>query len=285
MHKGGVLFNHFVELLAPFGVFGPRRVRLASGASIVAFQVILILSGNLSFLNWLTLVVALSCFDDGVVSRLFSRSTRARVAALERAALPSAARRGVLALLGIVTGLMSINPLVNLLSPRQTMNASYDPFRLVNTYGAFGSVGRERLEVAIEGTTDQEPSPTSRWLAYELPCYPGDPLRRPCLITPYHYRLDWQMWFVPLGDLQPDPWLVHLVAKLLASDRLVLGLFRSNPFPIGPPRFVRVALYRYRFTRAGEPGWWHREYLMDVIRPISLRDPELQNYLSRAGLR
>jgi hypothetical protein len=27
---------------------------------------------------------------------------------------------------------------LNLLSPKQTMNTSFEPFRIVNTYGAFG---------------------------------------------------------------------------------------------------------------------------------------------------
>jgi len=57
-HKLEVLFNHLVELVVPFFVFGPRRPRLAAGALVVVFQVLLILSGNLSFLNWLTIAVA-----------------------------------------------------------------------------------------------------------------------------------------------------------------------------------------------------------------------------------
>ena len=44
-----MLFNHFVELIAPFFVFGPRRARLVAGGLIVLFQSLLILSGNLSF--------------------------------------------------------------------------------------------------------------------------------------------------------------------------------------------------------------------------------------------
>ena len=42
----------------------------------------------------------------------------------------------------------------------------------------------------------------------------------------------------------------------------VLGLLDRNPFPDRPPRYVRAALYDYRFTdlvthrRTGE--WWQR---------------------------
>jgi hypothetical protein len=40
----------------------------------------------------------------------------------------------------------------NLLSSRQVMNTSFEPFRIVNTYGAFGSVTRYRTEIVFEGT-------------------------------------------------------------------------------------------------------------------------------------
>lgn len=33
------------------------------------------------------------------------------------------------------------------------------------------------------------------WEEYQFKCKPGDPKRRPCIISPYHYRLDWLMWF------------------------------------------------------------------------------------------
>lgn len=281
VHKLGVLFNHLVELLAPFGVFGPRPLRLVSGGLIVAFQVTLILSGNLSFLNWLTLVVALSCFDDGVFWRVFPASFRARAAALERVQVESRARRATLVTLAVVVAFLSLNPVVNLLSPRQAMNASFEPFQLVNTYGAFGSVSRERHEVVLEGTNDVEPSASTVWQAYELPCKPSDLARRPCLVTPYHYRLDWQMWFVQFGGYESQPWLVHLVYQLLRGEPLALSMFERNPFPGRPPRFVRAALYHYWFTRPGEPGYWHREYLGDALRPFSRDDPELADYVRR----
>ena len=98
--------------------------------------------------------------------------------------------------LGTVVGLLSVGPAVNLASCDQSMNRSFEPFELVNTYGAFGDVDRERYEVILEGTSDEDPRDEAGWHEYELPCMPGDTKRRPCIITPYHLRLDWQMWFV-----------------------------------------------------------------------------------------
>ncbi|MFI5157105.1 MAG: lipase maturation factor family protein, partial [Chitinophagales bacterium] len=63
--KCGVWFNHISELLAPWFVFWPRVGRHIAGSVIVLFQITLILSGNLSFLNWVTIIPALACFDDG----------------------------------------------------------------------------------------------------------------------------------------------------------------------------------------------------------------------------
>lgn len=280
-HRAGTLFNHAVELVAPFFVFGPRRARLIAGTAVIAFQVILILSGNLSFLNWLTIVVALSCFDDGVVHKLFPERWRERARKLETEDRPSRARRlATYGLCGLV-GVLSINPIMNLLSSRQRMNSGFDPFQLVNTYGAFGSVSRTRDEVVLEGTND--PSGLSGYRAYELPCKPGDPARRPCWVTPYHHRLDWQMWFLQFAPNRPPAWLVHLVSKLLSGDPETLSLFAGNPFPDHPPRFVRATLYRYRFTKLSEPGWWHRERLGEMLPPLSENDPRLRRFLQSHG--
>src|SRR5437867_5864614 len=74
----GVLFNHLNELVAPWFVFTPRRVRHVAGVLLLSFQVFLILSGNLSFLNYLTIVPILGCFDDSLLRRILPRRLVAR---------------------------------------------------------------------------------------------------------------------------------------------------------------------------------------------------------------
>jgi hypothetical protein len=284
-HTAGVLVNHAVELLAPFGVFGPRRVRLVAGTAIVAFQMLLIASGNLSFLNWLSIVVALACFDDRFFARFGAARVRSELAALRDAVVrPSRARRGVLVALGIVIALLSLGPVVNLLDSRQRMNASFDPFGLVNTYGAFGSVGRQRREVVLEGTLSPLPDDRADWRAYEFPCKPGDVRRAPCLVTPYHYRLDWQLWFAALSDYEREPWIVHLAYKFLRGDRSIAPLLARDPFPERPPRYVRARLYRYRFAPLDRRGVsWERELEGEYLPPLALDDPELLRFLARYG--
>jgi hypothetical protein len=274
-HKAEVLFNHFVELVVPWFVFGPRTLRHLAGALLVAFQVLLILSGNLSFLNWLTIAICLSCFDDGVWARVLPAGLRARLATLAGPAATSPAHRFAERALAAVIALLSVNPVLNMLSPGQVMNATFDPFELVNTYGAFGSVGRERDEIVLQGTYDADPGPGARWVDYEFKCKPGDVDRRPCVVSPYHHRLDWQMWFAAMSRPELEPWVLRLVDKLLRGDPAILSLMADGPFRRAPPRYIRAELYRYRFAPPGTGGraWWRRTRLDAWLPPLSLDRP------------
>ena len=270
VHAAGVLFNHAAELVAPLFAFGPKLARRIAGAVMIAFQLVLIASGNLSFLNYLTILPALACFDD----ELFGRW----------AATPEAPDRihnyvgwGVAALVAV----LSIQPVLNLLSPHQRMNTSFGAFALVNTYGAFGSVGKERNEIVFEGRRDGE----EEWRPYEFRCKPGDPDRRPCIVSPYHLRLDWQVWFAAMSEVDEEPWAVHLVWKLLHNDPLALGLLdpRGNPFPDAPPAFIRARLYRYELAPLGDHAWWRRTLIGEWMPPLSVDDPRLRAVIQGYG--
>jgi len=284
--RAGVWYNFLAELAAPWFVFGPRPARHVAGILIVFLQVILILSGNLSFLNWLTLVPALACFDDGCWSRILPRRLVQAAAEARRRALPSRNMRVAAWVVTILVALLSIQPVFNMLSPRQIMNTSFDPLELVNTYGAFGSVGRERLNVVFEGTMDAVPDDSAHWLAYPYKGLPVALDKRPPQVAPYQPRLDWQMWFASMSTPGEYPWTLHLVWKLLHNDPGALGLFAANPFPGHPPRYVRAVLYRYRFAAPGNKQgyWWTRERVGDPWLPaFSLQDAQLVDFLRREG--
>ena len=194
------------------------------------------------------------------------------------------ARKAVLTALGGLIGFLSIAPAMNLLSPAQAMNASFEPLHLVNTYGAFGSVTRERDEIILEGTADSDPGPNSVWLEYEFKCKPGSVKRMPCAVSPYHYKIDWQMWFAAMSSWRYNPWLLNFVAKLLQNDPAALSLIDPTPFPGKPPVFIRARLYRYRFTTAEEKkqtgAWWARTFLREYLPPLSLNNPALRRILA-----
>lgn len=284
-HKLGVAFNHVVELIAPWLLFGPRWARWLGGGLIVLFQGVLIVSGNLSFLNWLTIAISVACFDDRVFVRLLPRKLVTRAHELELQRRQSQLQTGVVAVLALLVGLLSLDPILNMFSPHQAMNDSFEPLHLVNTYGAFGSVGKVRHEVILEGTRDATVGPSTHWLEYEFKCKPGNVQRRPCLITPYHYRLDWQMWFAALGEINREPWLVRLVYKLLRGEPVVRELLARDPFGRAPPRLIRAELYEYRFTRWSEPttAWWRRARVGEYLRPLSLDDQRLHAFLQQRG--
>jgi Lipase maturation factor len=154
----------------------------------------------------------------------------------------------------------------------------------VNSYGAFGSVGKVRHEIVFEGTADPL-GPGARWLPYEFNCKPGDPDRRPCWISPYHYRLDWQIWFAAMGEVSDEPWTVHMVSKLLRGDPRILGLLASNPFPDRPPRYIRAQLYAYRYAPLGSHAWWERDLVGEWLPPLGLEDPRLNKLMAAFGWR
>ncbi len=283
--RAGVWFNWLAEVVSPFFVFWPRLGRHMAGVIILSFQVTLILSGNLSFLNWLTIIPALACFDDRFWSKLLPRFlVRKAEIARDRAE----ESKSMIVTAWVVTALvavLSIQPVVNLLSPRQIMNTSFDPLDLVNTYGAFGSVGKDRWNVVFEGTSDNDSTDNANWKPY---IYKGLPVlldKRPPQIAPYQLHLDWQMWFASMSSPSQYPWTLNLIWKLLHNDPGAVRLFASNPFPGRPPHYIRAVMYRYSFAKPGNPGgnWWTRDHVSLWLPPLSADDPRLINFLKMEG--
>lgn len=280
----GVGFNFLAELIAPWLVFWPRFARQISGAIIIIFQLVLVLSGNLSFLNWLTIIPALACFDDGLWSKVLPKLLVRRAEQAAASAAPSKAMRGTAWVVVCLVAVLSIQPVANMVSPHQIMNTSFDPLDLVNTYGAFGTVGRERLNVIFEGTDASVPDASAEWKPYLYKGLPVELDKMPPQIAPYQLRLDWQMWFAAMSTPNRYPWTVHLVWKLLHNNAGALSLFRDNPFPASPPRYVRAVLYQYEFRdpASSNGSWWSRKELGLWLPPLSADDPQLIEWLRRA---
>ena len=281
----GVWFNWLAELAAPLFVFWPRIARHVAGVVIVLFQINIILSGNLSFLNWLTIIPALACFDDGFWSRVLPRPLVRRAQAATSRAVPSKPMLTTAWVVTAIIAILSIRPAINIVSPGQIMNTSFDPFDLVNTYGAFGTVGQERLNVVFEGTMDQDSTDKANWKPYIYKGLPVLPGKRPPQIAPYQLRLDWQMWFASMSSPDEYPWTLHLVWKLLHNDPAVTGLFAGNPFPGKPPKYIRAVRYRYTFAKPGNSDglWWNPERVDVWLPPLSAEDPRLIEFLKTAG--
>jgi hypothetical protein len=262
-----VVVNHIAELGVPFAYFAPQPIAGIAGIVTILFQSILIVSGNLSWLNWITIVLCIPTLDD--------RWFRWLPIAMPELHQPALAQRIVVYGAVAIVAVLSVGPVTNMLSPGQIMNTSFEPLHVVNTYGAFGSVTRTRNEIVIEGTADQVLSPQTKWREYEFKGKPGDPTHRPPQVAPYHLRLDWLMWFAAFSTPEEHPWFTALLAKLLEGDRNVLSLLRTNPFPDGPPRFIRAQYYQYHLTTPDERRqsgrWWNRQLVGTYFAPVSLR--------------
>jgi hypothetical protein len=282
----GTVLTFVAELIAPWFAFWPRWGRLGAGVVMIGFQFILISCGNLSFFNWLTIVPALACFDDRFLQRLLPAPLVAQAEAARTGARPSRVMTGFSWALAAVVGLLSIQPVLNLLSAQQAMNTSFDPLDLVNTYGAFGTVGQTRDVLIFEGTTDTDPASATAWKEYVTLALPSDPKRAPVQIAPYQPHLDWQLWFAAMGTPDQYPWAINLIWKLLHNDPATLALFANNPFPHAPPRAIRVIHYIYHFAHPGNPQhvYWTREEVGEWLPALSADDPRLRDFLQQSGL-
>ncbi|MEU0083399.1 lipase maturation factor family protein [Streptomyces sp. NPDC006274] len=262
VHRIETAANHVVQLGVPVLLFTPQPVASIAAALIVVTQLWLVLSGNFAWLNWLTIVLALSAVDGSPIAGAHP--------------LPPAPlwyQVVVLAVTALVL-VLSYRPALNLFSKQQAMNRSYDSLHLVNSYGAFGTVGRVRQELVVEGTDDRTVHEGTVWREYEFKGKPGDVRRLPRQYAPYHLRLDWMMWFAALSPAYARPWFLPFVERLLEGDRDTLRLLRRNPFPDAPPAQVRARLYRYRFTTRRERretgARWHRTFVREFLAPTRL---------------
>lgn len=261
LHRVEVAANHVTQLIVPFLLFTPQPIATAAASLMILTQLWLVLSGNFSWLNWITIVLAVPALE----------------LPADPPATPDAPLWYVVVVLAVAAFLLFLShrPVLNMLSRRQVMNRSFDPLHLVNTYGAFGSVSRVRHEVVIEGTLDEVPRADSDWREYEFKGKPGDPRRWPRQFAPYHLRLDWMMWFAALSPSYAGPWFGALVERLLENDRDTLRLLRRSPFPPGePPRHIRARLFRYRYTtwreRRETGACWERTYVREYLPPTRL---------------
>ncbi|MCB0379344.1 MAG: lipase maturation factor family protein [Bdellovibrionales bacterium] len=270
-HRFEVGFTHFVELLVPFGFLLMAKVRWISVLITILFQLVLISTGNLAFINWQTIVLCLIGLDDRFWHWILQKKYLDPNLSKESSSTHSLCNKALPAIAMLIVLSLSYRPLMNMISPGQRMNESYDPFHLVNSYGLFGSITKKRFEVVVEGTLDEKVSDQTVWLAYEFPCKPGDVNRRPCWITPYHLRLDWQMWFSAMRPRLQEPWLLKLGEKLLQNEARVLSLMSHNPFPDQPPKWVRMELYLYEWAPSGSKNWWQRQRVGEYLPPIRLR--------------
>jgi hypothetical protein len=259
-----------IELVIPFLIFCGRKGRLVACAIFIPFQLIIILTGNYTFFNWLTMVLCLTLLDDEVLRRVLPPNP------LPTPNRPRAAHwRWKLTLpLALLVVLMTARTLPlggGWPHPLTALYVWFEPFRIFDSYGLFANMTLTRPEIILEGSNDGK-----AWQDYEFKFKPGDLKRRPGFVAPCQPRLDWQMWFAALEDVQHNPWVVGLEWQLLQNSPSTTNLLARNPFPDKPPKLIRAELYQYHFTdfatRRATGQWWRRQYEGLYVPPLTLAD-------------
>ena len=285
-------FKHFsvafclvVEIIVPFFIWAPRRLRLIAAGLLIFLQLTIAITGNYCFFNLLTIALCLLLIDDSVVGpgRRIARDQSVDPSGLPTVALAEpghALPQRLCVYLGtfviIVTlpinAWLIVSAFKPMSRPPRVLANFYErlqPFRLVNGYGLFRVMTQDRGEIILEGSSNG-----IEWLPYEFRWKPGDVKRVPAWCAPHQPRLDWQMWFAALGTPRGNPWFVGLIHRLLKGSHEVNDLLENNPFPHEPPRYIRAMFYRYRFTTQDElrqtGAWWKREELREYLPTLSL---------------
>jgi hypothetical protein len=263
--RASVFLMFLVELVIPFLIFCGRRPRQAAYGAFVLLMLLISATGNYCFFNLLTVALCIWLLDDGLFKCFFPKKISARFPGSSSAPRPAQWRvAGVSALASLILLVSGVETIARLTgarkmpAPARRLLDLVSPLRSINSYGLFAVMTTTRPEIVVEGSDDGV-----HWLPYEFKWKPGDLRRRPAFVAPHQPRLDWQLWFAALDDYRNNPWFVNFLVRLLQGSPPVLGLLDKNPFPDRPPRYIRAALYEYRFTdaitRDKTGDWWRRE--------------------------
>jgi predicted DCC family thiol-disulfide oxidoreductase YuxK len=265
-----------IELVLPFLIFCPRRLRFLAAWGFLLLQICILLTGNYNWFNLQTMLLCLLLFDDAAVQKLLP----ARLIRWLRPPRPLAAPRPAVtvavsaaAVLIVFCSLVQMDARFGGNPPAATQAVAQliDPLHIVNGYGLFAVMTTERDEIIIEGSSDG-----IDWREYEFRYKPGDLSHRPPWNIPHQPRLDWQMWFAALDDPRRLPWFARFLEKLLQNEPSVTALLAHDPFPDKPPLYVRARFYDYAFadSEAKSKGeWWARSLLGLYFPAVRLKDP------------
>jgi len=267
LKKASVAFCLFVEIVVPFFLWSPRRVRLIAAALLIVLQLGIAFTGNYCFFNLLTILLALLLLDDRVWQRhtVSPRPVRANIKYAAVVIL-------ILILpLNLWLNYTAIKPKAEWPRPLAAVARYTQPFYIANGYGLFRVMTKERPEIQVEGSSDG-----IGWQPYVFKYKPGDVMRAPRWNAPHQPRLDWQMWFAALGGARQEFWFQGFMLRLLQNEPAVTHLLARNPFPGAPPRYVRALLFKYEFTSADERrrtrAWWKRREIGEFFPEVTLDD-------------
>jgi predicted DCC family thiol-disulfide oxidoreductase YuxK len=264
----------FVELIVPFLIFGPRRLRFFAGFGILLLQICIAITGNYNWFNLQTMLLCLLLFDDSALQRIVPQRLVRLLPVRRENSTPRRTVRIVVAALAVLIVFCSLVQMDERFGgdppgAAQAIGRAVEPLHIVSNYGLFAVMTTRRNEIVIEGSNDG-----IEWREYEFWYKPGDVARPPGWNIPHQPRLDWQMWFAALEDPRRLPWFWHFVQRLLENEPTVTALLEKNPFPDKPPLYLRAKFYEYTFADSEERSkgtWWNRRLLGLYFPVVHLR--------------
>jgi hypothetical protein len=283
-----------IELVFPFFIFMGKRMRLVSSMGICGLMLLIMVTGNFTYFNGLTMVLCLPLVADRFWPRPWLQRVAIDPVPKGHSTVPPGSAwlwagiglRGVtgvwllVASVVVVSGQLAGGEAFRWVAlPRWALKAHEwtVPIRSVNGYGLFRVMTKDRPEIIFEGSRDGK-----RWEEYRLKYKPGELEKRPRLVAPHQPRLDWQLWFAALErQYHPQsrnaPWLMALMSGLLDGKPEVLAFFEYQPFRDRPPKYARAKLYLYEFTNLKERRetgqWWKRKPRGLFFPEIRKREP------------
>ena len=275
-HKLSVLIMLFIETIVPLFYFAPRTLRHIAGILTVLLQIIIMITGNYTYFNILTITICILLFDNKFLDNLIPENMKKKFIndkISESVSLSFFKKSAIfcLAVIIIFFGTLQLYTTVfgywNLPIKMQNIVKSISPMRTFNRYGLFTVMTTKRPEIVIEGSDDGV-----NWKEYKFKYKPSDLDGKLPFVAPYQPRLDWQMWFAALGSYQNNPWFIKFIEHLGKNSPEVINLLLYNPFPDNPPKYFRALSYDYKFTdfeeRNKTGNIWKRE-LIGIYLPES----------------
>jgi lipase maturation factor 1 len=255
----------FIELVLPFLIFSPRRLRFVAAFSILLLQSCILITGNYNWFNLQTMLLCLPLFDDSAIQKVLPRSF-AQLRSIHGEDKTSRRPMAILvvsalALLIVFCSVVEMDARFGGSPPAvaQAIDRFFWPLHITSPYGLFAVMTTERDEIIIEGSYDGV-----EWREYEFRYKPGNVAREPRWNIPHQPRLDWQMWFAALEDPRRLLWFSRFLNRLRQNEPTVTALLETNPFPDKPPVHVRALLYEYNYAGSYEKAkgvWWKRKLL------------------------
>jgi len=274
--KGMVVMMFITELIGPFLIFGPRVARLVAFALFSGLQVMIESTGNYTFLNLLTFVMAIPVLDDKIVGRVFPKSLVEKIEPVEKVETPQPAKirkylfNFSVAVFFLLAGSqLTLSVLGFAVPPMGAILYAIEPLHLVDRYGLFAVMTTDRPEIVFEGSNDGK-----TWQSYVFSYKVDDIHEAPPWVAPHMPRLPWRLWFAAMSPISENRWVLNLAQRVLQGS--VYGFFEKNPFENHPPRYLRARLYHYHFTdfkqKAQSGDWWWRDNGREYFPPLELKD-------------